>query len=131
MSKYDLKCPGCGSVNVSSKNTKLKNSGVGAALVGTLGAIALGPIGLLGGAAIGALAGKSNIPLLEYSCKDCGKVFTVCSKCNGHVDKMKQIGNNAHSWNSGNRVAHYNPGIKCPLCGYVFKNPTTTYTEKK
>lgn len=129
MPTFELKCPYCESKNVVSKNTKLKYGGVGAATLGVLGALALGPIGLLGGAAIGAFAGAKEAGLVKYHCSDCDKDFTVCSKCNGHVEKLAQVGGNAYSQKLPNgRTKHYSPGEKCPLCGYVFRKPSIRFT---
>lgn len=128
MPTFELKCPYCESKNVVSKNTKLKYGGLGAAAFGVLGALAFGPIGLLGGAAIGAFAGTKGAELIKYHCSDCGKDFTVCSKCNGHVEKLEQVGSNAWSQKETNGIRHYTPGAKCPLCGYVFRQPRTTFT---
>lgn len=128
MPTFELKCPYCESKNVVSKNTKLKYGGLGAATLGVLGALALGPIGLLGGAAIGAFAGAKEAGLVKYHCSDCDKDFTVCSKCNGHVEKLAQVGGSAHSQKLPNGTNHYTPGAKCPLCGYVFRQPRISFT---
>ena len=130
MPTFELKCPYCESKNVVSKNTKLKYGGVGAATLGVLGALALGPIGLLGGAAIGAFTGAKEAELIKYHCSDCDKDFTVCSKCNGHVEKLAQVGGNACARKQPNGTKYYTPGAKCPLCGYVFRQPHTSFTPK-
>lgn len=67
-----IKCPHCGSTNMTACDTKKKFS-LGKAVVGnTIGALAFGPVGAVVGAGTG-IHGKNG--KTKFVCCNCGKVF--------------------------------------------------------